>query len=88
MEENAPLSTLANELGIRIVETGHNNSDIVREITGFLDRHPADLVVLATHGRDGIEHWLKGSIAETVFRRAAIPTLRTGGLRHSRAPRG
>jgi nucleotide-binding universal stress UspA family protein len=31
--------------------------------------------VLATHGRDGLDHWLKGSVAETVFRRSAVPTL-------------
>ena len=35
----------------------------------------ADLVVLATHGRDGVAHWLQGSVAEAVFRRSAIPTL-------------
>ena len=33
------------------------------------------LVVLATHGRDGVAHWLHGSVAEAVFRRSAIPTL-------------
>src|SRR5262249_23693841 len=37
--------------------------------------HGSDLVVLATHGRDGVAHWLQGSVAEAVFRRSAIPTL-------------
>ncbi len=44
-------------------------------IVGFLDQHPCDLVVAATRGRDGLDHWLKGSVSESVFRRAAIPTL-------------
>ena len=46
-----------------------------RAIVDFLREHASDLVVLATHGRDGVEHWLKGSVAEAVFRRSAIPTL-------------
>ncbi len=44
-------------------------------IVDFLSEHGSDLVVLATHGRDGVSHWLQGSVAEGVFRRSAIPTL-------------
>ena len=46
-----------------------------RAIVDFLNDHESDLVVLATHGRDGVAHWLQGSVAEAVFRRSAIPTL-------------
>ena len=38
-------------------------------------QHACDLVVLATHGQDRPNHWLEGSIAETVFKRSAVPTL-------------
>jgi nucleotide-binding universal stress UspA family protein len=31
--------------------------------------------VLATHGREGLDRWLQGSVAETVFNRSATPTL-------------
>jgi nucleotide-binding universal stress UspA family protein len=75
IEENASPQTLEDKLGIRIVKTTLDQQDIVHGITGFLDQHPADIIVLATHGREGLEHWWKGSVAETVFRRAAIPTL-------------
>jgi nucleotide-binding universal stress UspA family protein len=44
-------------------------------ILSFLDQHASDLLVLATHGRDGLERLLTGSVAETVSRRSAIPTL-------------
>jgi nucleotide-binding universal stress UspA family protein len=74
IEDNT--SSLAlDQLGIRIVQTRLDHQDVVHGITGFLNHNPADLVVLATHGRDGLEHWLKGSVAEMVFRRAPIPTL-------------
>jgi nucleotide-binding universal stress UspA family protein len=46
-----------------------------QSIASFLERHPSDLVVFATHGRDGIQSWLKGSVSETVLRWSAIPAL-------------
>ncbi len=35
----------------------------------------ADLIVLATHGRKGVSHFLIGSVAERVIRRAPRPVL-------------
>jgi nucleotide-binding universal stress UspA family protein len=46
-----------------------------RAIVNFLSEDESELVVIATHGRDGVSHWLQGSMAEAVFRRSAIPTL-------------
>jgi universal stress protein A len=34
-----------------------------------------DLIVMGTHGRTGITHWLMGSVAEKVVRRAPCPVL-------------
>jgi nucleotide-binding universal stress UspA family protein len=45
------------------------------EIVHFLNQHACDLVVLATHGRDGLDRFLNGSVAETVLRRSRTPTL-------------
>jgi len=36
---------------------------------------PADLLVLGTHGRRGMERWLLGSVAEGVARRSTVPVL-------------
>jgi nucleotide-binding universal stress UspA family protein len=35
----------------------------------------ADLIVMTTHGRSGLDHLVKGSIAERVLRRARCPVL-------------
>ena len=35
----------------------------------------ADLIVLGTHGRRGVERWLLGSVAEGVARRSTVPVL-------------
>lgn len=49
--------------------------DPAQGILGYLDQKPCDLVVFATHGRDGIDRWLHGSVSEMVLRRLAIPAL-------------
>jgi len=36
---------------------------------------PGDLLVMATHGRGGLERWFLGSVAEAVIRRASVPVL-------------
>ena len=40
-----------------------------------------DLVVMGTHGRTGLDHYLIGSVTEKVVRRASVPvvTVRLSG---------
>ena len=52
--------------------------DIGRPAVEILDRAaklPADLIVIGTHGASGLEHFLLGSVAEKVIRKAACPVL-------------
>jgi nucleotide-binding universal stress UspA family protein len=44
-----------------------------RDIVEFAKEHAADLIVMATHGRTGLERFLIGSVAEKVVRRAPCP---------------
>ena len=46
-----------------------------REILAVADELHADLVVLGTHGRGGVEHLLLGSVAEKVMRKASCPVM-------------
>jgi len=52
---------------------------IFKEGTPFLEvlktagEIPADLIVLGTHGRTGLSHFLMGSVAERVLRKAPCP---------------
>lgn len=46
-----------------------------REIVDLLQSERADLVVMGTHGRTGLEHALLGSVAERVLRKATCPVL-------------
>ncbi|MBI3869831.1 MAG: universal stress protein [Verrucomicrobia bacterium] len=46
-----------------------------REIIETARSLPADLIVIATHGRTGLKHVLLGSVAERVVREAPCPVL-------------
>jgi nucleotide-binding universal stress UspA family protein len=74
-EDDDPPWVIASKLGIEVDNIRLKLQEPTRAIVDFLNEHQSDLVVLATHGRDGIAHWLEGSVAEAVFRRSAIPTL-------------
>lgn len=46
-----------------------------REIVVLAEDMPADLVVMGTHGRGGLEHLFLGSVAEKLIRRLPCPVL-------------
>ena len=44
-----------------------------RVIIDYAAQHDVDLIVMGTHGREGIAHFALGSVAERVMRRATCP---------------
>jgi nucleotide-binding universal stress UspA family protein len=76
LEENDPLGAMDTKLGLHIENyTFHRQQTPTDEILHFVNQNVCDLMVLATHGRDGLDRLLMGSVAEAVLRRSAIPTL-------------
>jgi nucleotide-binding universal stress UspA family protein len=47
-------------------------------IPHWIDEHGIDLIVMGTHGRRGLKHFLLGSVAEAIFRSATCPVLTVG----------
>lgn len=47
-------------------------------VASFMEREGADLIVLGTHGREGIRKVALGSVAEEVLRQAKCPVLTVG----------
>ncbi len=45
------------------------------EVTTYADEHDIGLIILATHGRTGVEHILFGSTAEKIIRKSPCPVL-------------
>lgn len=73
------LQSLVQELGLqdlapRILIRNTTISALIEE----LDQYRPNLLVLATHGREGIRKWLAGSVAEEVFRKVQWPVLVIG----------
>jgi nucleotide-binding universal stress UspA family protein len=44
----------------------------------WINEHGIDLIVMGTHGRHGLQHFLMGSVAEAIFRSATCPVLTVG----------
>jgi len=51
------------------VAVGHPAEEIVR----YTDENDIDLILIATHGRSGIRHWVMGSVADKVLRASRVP---------------
>jgi nucleotide-binding universal stress UspA family protein len=66
---------VAEKLGINIAKVELKPQPATAGILRFLDENPADLIVLATQGREGVARWLHGSVAEKLARHAKTPTL-------------
>jgi nucleotide-binding universal stress UspA family protein len=56
------------------------------EIATFAKEHEADLVVVGTHGRSGVERLLMGSVAEQVIRTAPCPAFTVKSFGRSLLP--
>jgi nucleotide-binding universal stress UspA family protein len=65
----------AEAMGIGQVEAATAIGEPAHEILAFAKAQSADLVVIGTHGRTGLQHALMGSVAERVVRRATCPVL-------------
>ncbi|MBI3610492.1 MAG: universal stress protein [Nitrospirae bacterium] len=58
-----------------LVETDLPTGPAHHEIIEKARRAKADLIVMGTHGRTGVEHFLLGSVAEKVVRMSPCPVL-------------
>ena len=65
----------ADAVGFDVVYVDRAAPSVQRGILDYAERIDADLIVMATHGRRGVDHALIGSIAEAVVRRSACPVL-------------
>ncbi len=68
------------QVGVRVpngvpVETHLVEGSPARDITTFATENAADLVVMGTHGRSGMDRLLLGSVAERVVRSSPVPVL-------------
>ena len=51
------------------------NGYAAEEILNLVERSGADLIIMGTHGRKGIDRILFGSVAEKIVKSAAVPVM-------------
>ncbi len=66
--------TLASEKGVPI-ETAILHGHVAHEVLGYAERNDADMIVLGTHGRQGLVRAMLGSACEAIVRESTIPVL-------------
>lgn len=60
LEEDDPPSEALTKLGLEVDNINLNGQDPARGIVRFLREYPSDLVVIASHGRDGVDPLAEG----------------------------
>jgi universal stress protein A len=82
-QQKAVLAKLNEIAGQKLSSIEHKTAvyagDVAGSILQAVDQFQPDLLVLATHGRTGIAHFVLGSVAEAVVRRAICPVLTIRG---------
>ena len=57
------------------VETKVITGKAAESIAEYATKNGVDLIIIATHGRSGVSHWVWGSVADRVLRSACVPVL-------------
>lgn len=63
------------KLGVQISKSACKGPDAAAGVLEFLEHRGADLVIMATHRREGLDRWLHSSLAESVSNQSDAATL-------------
>ncbi|MGI9328082.1 MAG: universal stress protein [Pseudomonadales bacterium] len=75
LEAGSPRSAIFEEFRVRVTKVSVSSRFPVFSTMTFADEHPADLLVLATEGREGLSRWFNRSDAEAMARWTRMMTL-------------
>ena len=62
-------------LGVAVRKIAIRRYDPAQGVAEFLNKHQPDLIVMATHGRQGLDSWLSGSVSAEIARKTQLPAL-------------
>lgn len=66
---------IADELGVRAQSASVTTESPAHAIVAFAREHTCDLIVIASHGRGGVESLILGSVTQKVLSFTSIPVL-------------
>ena len=72
IEADAAQSEVEAKLGIKVAKVEIASEDIPGSILDFTLKHPTNVIVMVTRGREGLDRLLYGSKAEEIFRRTQV----------------
>ena len=76
LPKNSPSTAVVDVMGIQVSKVLSKGRDPVKACMAYLDKNPADLIVLATHPREGRTEWLgKKPVGEPIAAAAGQMTL-------------
>ena len=75
LEPGSSRDALLDKFGVEVTKRTIQARSPARAVVEYLHESPADLLVVATEGRDGAARWLHGSVAEAIARRSGTMTL-------------
>ena len=75
LEPGSSRGAVFEQLGVKVTKRTVSGRFPALAVVDYLDGAPADLLVVATEGRDGAARWLHGSVAEAMARRSRTMTL-------------
>ena len=75
LEPNSSRSAVFDQLAVRVKKVVAREKDPLAACLDYIDRHPADLIVLATQARRGPARFIKPSVAQRVARRSDAMSL-------------
>lgn len=63
------------EMGMNVEKIVSLHADPVRAVLDYREQHPTNLIVLATHQREGLARWMHKAVAEPIARHSGEMTL-------------
>jgi nucleotide-binding universal stress UspA family protein len=75
LEPGSAQGAVLERLGVQVSKTELKGRFPAMAVAAHLDAHPAELLVVATEGREGAARWLQGSVAEAMARWSRTMTL-------------
>jgi len=75
LESGSARDAVFERLGVAVNKVTGRADSPLRGVLDYFARNPADLVVLATHAREGAGAWLRKRVAEPLARAAGTPAL-------------
>jgi nucleotide-binding universal stress UspA family protein len=78
MHKDEPPSQIKTKLGVKVAKVDIHHRSAADGLFEFILGHRADLLVMATHGREGLSRYVSGSVSEDLSQRTRVPTLFIG----------